>query len=219
MIKIRVQNPDKYYGNDKGKNITINLAPGYTCLVGPNGAGKTTILTQIRDILMREKDTETGSLLYKVVCYDNVKEGNTKNFQQYLWSGNTELISKIMNSSEGEGIVIHLGEFASRCGEATKECIDKNKSLIILIDGYDSGTSIDKIYQFKDQFVDFIVDHCKSSGIDVYIIATANNYAMVDDNVDCIDVSTGKHRIFRTYNAFLKYVLSNSSYNGEIDKS
>ena len=212
MIKIRISNVEKYWDLGKGKNFSIDLAPGYTCLIGPNGTGKTTMLRQIRDILMTERDTESGQLLYKVLHYDNQQDGGSKNFGLWMMSGQVQKIAEVTSSSEGEGIIFNLGEFATKCGKATRECIEKNKTLIILIDGFDSGTSIDKIYQFKEQFVKTIIDHCKESGVEVYIIATANNYAMVDDSegepVDCIYAVTGSHKKIKTYSAFKKFILS-----------
>ena len=211
MIKIRVYDPDKYYDNDKGRNITINIAPGYTCLVGPNGVGKSTMLEQIRDILRQEKDSETGLHKYEVVYYDNLHDGGSKQFGMWMMNGMFEKIAAITSSSEGEGIIYNITEFAMQCGVATKKCIEKNRTLIILIDGLDSGTSIDKIYKFKSEFIDTIIDHCSQSNVEAYIIATANNYAMIDDEiVDCIFAKNGKHMKFKTYNSFRKFILKNA---------
>lgn len=212
MIKIRIANVEKYWDLGKGRSFSIDLAPGYTCLIGPNGTGKTSMLTQIRDTLMRERDTETGNLIYKVLRYDNQQDGGSRNFGQWMMQGQFQKIAEVSSSSEGEGIIFNLGEFAAKCGQATRDCIEQNRKLIILIDGFDSGTSIDKIYQFKEQFVKTIIDHCKESGVEVYIIATANNYAMIDDSegepVDCIYAATGSHKSIKTYAAFKKFILS-----------
>lgn len=212
MIKIKVFDVEKYWDLGKGKNFTINLNPGFTCLVGPNGTGKSTMLKQIRDILSSEKDSETEQRLYEVVYYDNMQDGGSKNFGKWMVNGQFEKIAEVTSSSEGEGIIFNIGEFASRCGKATNKCIENNRSLIILIDGFDSGTSIDKIYQFKEEFVNTIIRHCMNEKVDVYIIATANNYAMVDNSngepVDCIISITGRHKKFKTYTSFKKFILS-----------
>ena len=213
MIKIRISNVEKYWDLGKGRSFNIDLTPGYTCLIGPNGTGKTTMLRQIRDILMRERDTESGQLPYKVLHYDNQQDGGSRNFGQWMMMGQFDKIAEVTSSSEGEGIIFNLGEFATRCGQATRECIEKHRTLIILIDGFDSGTSIDKIYQFREQFIKTIIDHCKESEVDVYIIATVNNFAMIDPcyvgyNPDCIIARTGCHKKLKTYNGFKKFILS-----------
>lgn len=219
MIKIKIHNIEKYYDQGKGKTFTVTLNPGFTCLVGPNGTGKTTMLQQIKYTLMEERDKESGNRLYEIAHYDNQKDGGSKKFGLWLYQKDgTEKIAEMMSSSEGEGIIFNLGEFALQCGKATKTAIERNRNLIILIDGFDSGTSIDKIYQFKREFVDGIIEHCKSEGIEVYIIATANNYAMVDNiennnSTDCIVAATGKHRTFKSYNLFRKFILSNAKEN------
>lgn len=216
MIKIKTCNADKYYDLDgKKRNIIIDLSPGYTCLVGPNGTGKSTMIRQIRDILMREKDTETDRFLYKVIYYDNMQDGGSKHFGSWMMKGQFEKIAEVTSSSEGEGIMFHLGEFARKCGTATTEAIKENRKLIILIDGFDSGTSIDKINEFREDFINFIIDHCNGRGVEVYIIATANNYAMVDNEADCIIAKTGRHKIFKTYNSFKKFILANAKNRKE----
>ena len=133
MIKIRIANVEKYWDLGKGKSFSIDLAPGYTCLIGPNGTGKSTMLTQIRDTLMRERDTESNQLLYKVLHYDNQHDGGSKNFGMWMMQGQFQKIAEVTSSSEGEGIIFNLGEFAAKCGQSTRDCIEQNRKLIILI--------------------------------------------------------------------------------------
>lgn len=200
-MKLKVDNYKKYYDEGKGKSFTVEFSPGYTCIVGPNGTGKSTMMKQIEDYCKKNFNE------FKVVKFDNVKEGGSHRFQEFLYTGKIDLIGTISCSSEGEGIIINLGEFASKCGQATKECREKNKKLVILIDGVDSGTSIDKINNFREYFCDMIINHCKNSDIEVYIIATANNYAMISNNVDCISAISGKHRTFKSYKSFESFVM------------
>ena len=200
-MKLRVDNYTKFYDEGKGKSFTVEFNPGYTCIVGPNGTGKTTMIKQI-EFFCKQNSEE-----YNVVKFDNVKEGGSHRFQEFLYTGKTDMIATISFSSEGEGIIINLGDFATKCGQATRECILNNKKLVILVDGVDSGTSIDKIEDFKENFCNFITNHCAGQNIEVYIIATANNYAMVSNGVDCVSAINGTHKIFKTYKSFESFVM------------
>ena len=200
-MKLRVDNYTKFYDEEKGKSFTMEFNPGYTCIVGPNGTGKTTMMKQIESFCKNNFEE------FKVVKFDNVKEGSSHRFQEFLYTGKTDMIASISCSSEGEGIIINLGDFATKCGQATRECIMNNKKLVILVDGVDSGTSIDKIEDFKENFCNFIVNHCVSQNIEVYIIATANNYAMVSNGVDCVSAINGTHKAFKTYKSFENFIM------------
>lgn len=200
-MKLKVDNYTKFYDEGKGKSFTVEFNPGYTCIVGPNGTGKTTMIKQI-EFFCKQNSEE-----YNVVKFDNVKEGGSHRFQEFLYTGKTDMIATISFSSEGEGIIINLGDFATKCGQATRECILNNKKLVILVDGVDSGTSIDKIEDFKENFCNFITNHCAGQNIEVYIIATANNYAMVSNGVDCVSAINGTHKIFKTYKSFESFVM------------
>ena len=200
-MKLRVDNYTKFYDEGKGKSFTVEFNPGYTCIVGPNGTGKTTMMKQIESFCKHNFEE------FKVVKFDNVKEGGSHRFQEFLYTGKIDMIATISFSSEGEGIIINLGEFATKCGQATRECKKNNKKLVILVDGVDSGTSIDKIEDFKENFCKFISSHCASQNIEVYIIATANNYAMVSNGVDCVSAINGTHKSFKTYKSFENFVM------------
>lgn len=205
-MKLKVDNYIKYYDNGKkgSKSFIVDINPGYTCLVGPNGTGKTTMMKQIKDFC-RENYNE-----YILVKYDNVHEGGSHRFQEYLESSQIDMITSIVTSSEGEGIIIHLGDFAHKCGQATQRAKAENKKLVILIDGVDSGTSIDKIIDFRNYFCKTIIDFCQKEEVEVYIIATANTYAMIEDGVDCIVSFNGRHRQFKGYNSYKSFILKNA---------
>ena len=204
-MKIKLCNYILFYGEQgKDKTFTVEFNPGYTAIVGPNGSGKTTILKQIYDYCKKNSDK------YEAVRFDNLTDGSNRKFSEFLITDRADMIASIMTQSEGQGIMTNLGDFASRCGQATRSCLKDKKNLVILIDGVDSGTSIDNIYVFRNHFCNTIINHCSNENITVYIIATANNYAMVNNGVDCVIGFNGRHRGFGSYNAFESFILKNS---------
>ena len=200
-MKLKVYDCETYYDGGDRKPRVCNINPGYTCLVGPNGSGKTTLLKQIRGFCEENSDK------YEVLHYDNLHNGGSRAAGSYINANNPMFAATLLSSSEGEGIMLNLGSFAQKCGKVTRICKEKDKSFVILVDGFDSGTSIDKIYEFRKYFVDTIIDHCASQGIEVYIIVTANNYEMTEYNADCIVAHTRSHKRFKTYNSFKKFII------------
>lgn len=200
-MKLKVYDCETYYDGGDRKPRVCNINPGYTCLVGPNGSGKTTLLRQIRSFCEENSDK------YECLCYDNLHDGGSRAAGNYINMNNPTFAATLLSSSEGEGIMLNLGTFAQKCGKTTRVCKEKGKSFVILIDGFDSGTSIDKIYEFRKYFIDTIINHCTSEGIEVYIIITANSYEMVEDNADCIVAHTRSHKRFKSYNSFKKFII------------
>ena len=200
-MKLKVVDAKTYYDADNKRAKVCNINPGYTCLVGPNGCGKTTLLKQIRSFCENNHDK------YECMHYDNLHDGGFRAAVNCVDMNRISTAATLLRSSEGEGIIINLGTFAGKCGEAANKCSVNGKSLVILIDGFDSGTSINKIYDFRKYLVNTILESCERDGPEVYIIATANNYAMVDESVDCINAHTRKHRTFRSYNSFKKFII------------
>ena len=85
--------------------------------------------------------------------------------------------------------------------------INKNeKQAIILIDGLDSGISLDYIIMLKKKLFPLIIEDCKKNNIEPYIILSANNYELCN-NEDCIRVSDAKHFKFKDYNDFRKIYI------------
>ena len=103
-----------YY--DEGFNLykkkTITIKPGVTVLVGCNGIGKTTLLHQIRDSLKK--------INIPYVSFDNLKDGGSHSISEAGFYGNIEFMATAMCSSEGENIVMNMGNLAARLGKFVK---------------------------------------------------------------------------------------------------
>lgn len=190
------------YGEEKiYKKTSVTIETGVTVLVGCNGAGKTTMLKMIEDQL---KESEEAYLYY-----DNLRDGNSSAMSKFGYYGQLDKLATMACSSEGERIMIVLGEKAGEIGRLARE--NRDRDIYILFDAVDSGFSIDHICDLKELlFKTVLEDHPK----DVYIICTANSYEMVRGE-DCIDVSRCKHIRFKDYEEYRKFILKSRELKDE----
>lgn len=192
MKKFKVTR-DPYDDNKIFDRASVSFESGVTVLVGCNGAGKTTMLRMIEDQLKKREET----YLY----FDNLREGNSSAMQRYGFYGDMDKLATMFCSSEGERIMIVLGEKAGQIGRLAVR--NRDKDIFILFDAVDSGFSIDNICELKEFLFDTVLeDHPK----DVYIICTANSYEMARGQ-DCIDVNSCKHVRFSDYEEYRTFIL------------
>ena len=196
----RCKIPD-WYGIHSGFNLL--LRPGYTALVGPNGAGKTTLLLQLDEIAK-----ERG---YDVFHYSNTKDGGDRARQQYLDTGSLEYFATSICSSEGEQVALNFGKTVGKIGQLVKKSVENNTPLFILLDGLDSGASIDRtrelmsLFQLMEKDAGVIpggVEH------ELYIVAAVNSYELA--KYGCVDVRTGNPVSFGSYEDYAKFICSYS---------
>ena len=169
--------------------------PGITVLVGCNGTGKSTVLKYIEKNLKKEKIPFTK--------FNNLTNGGQQVSSRAMFYGNTSLAASAMISSEGERINIAITEFVA----TLKEFVDKNKKekeLWFLFDALDSGFSLDNIEEVKDFIKNVLIPDAKKQN--VYVVFTGNQYGLAE-NEDCIDVQTGKHIKFESFNEYKKFIL------------
>lgn len=179
------------------KPVEFEFEPGYTALIGPNGAGKTSLLLELKDYARQEG--------CPCLNYSNLAEGGPGAAGKAVFAGNVQLGSALMTSSEGECISINFGQFVSKIGQTIRENAGKGKPVLILLDALDSGSSIDRIREIRDLFT-LVSEDAEKSGCEAYIIAASNAFGMVE-GAECIDVKTGKHRRFATYDAYKNFIL------------
>lgn len=189
MFRLKLKS--SYNGIFKKLNFTFN--EGVSVLVGPNGAGKSTLIREIYNYC-------NGNDI-KCFKYDNTKDGGmdgicTKNFG---------LFSNVLTSSEGEGIIINLGNFIANIGHFISTTTDKYDKIVLLFDAVDSGLSIDNIIEVKRLF-DVVIKDKRLKDKEVYIIVSANSYELVEGN-DCINVKTSLHRTFKKYDTYRKFII------------
>ena len=187
--------------------LTREIPEGITILTGCNGFGKTTILNSIKSKYIRDKN-------YKILDWANTtSKRDAKDIMAR--SQNFDILASLAFSSEGEEINTNIGILASRIGGFMKESLGKN--LIILLDGMDSGFSIDNIIEVKEFFHDFVLKDAKENNVECYILITANEYELTVGE-RCIDARSGKEVSFENYDEYKKYILKTRKTKNQSQK-
>ena len=189
--------PRNYYaeGFDFCSKTAVSFKPGLTVLVGCNGSGKTTLLRIIKDDLI-ESDTPH-------IAFDNLHEGGSNQVSKQGFYGNFDYVANAFCSSEGENIILCMGQIASQIGTF----IRKNPSvpeLWIILDAVDSGLSIDNINELKTHLFQLILEDNRNR--DVYIVVAANAYELAAGE-ECFDVQHGKYISFKNYDDYRAFIL------------
>lgn len=176
---------------------SVNLKTGLTVLVGCNGSGKTTMLKQIKNHCREEN--------IPVLEFDNLHDGGSNSLSAAGFFGDTDFMIEGMTSSEGEVINMNLGKFAGKMGGFVRKHSD-SKQLVFLMDAVDSGLSIDYILELKNLLFKTVMDDLNAKGIEVYIVASANEYELAKKE-QCLDVISCKYVNINTYDDYRKVVI------------
>lgn len=191
MLKVKINDDYNLY-----KKHTFEFNEGITCLIGRNGAGKSTLLNELKYILLEKN----------VFYYEN-EEKEKFAMDSFLYSGNINSLVRNYASSEGQNIQNNFCDVIPQIGAYVKRCIDKNKeNVIILLDGLDSGISLDWVVEIKNKLFQLVIEDCKKHNLKCYIILSANNYEFCNGE-DCITVSDAKHFKFKNYDDFRKIYI------------
>ena len=198
MRKFKLTN--KYYGEDfrMFRRVNIEIDTGLTVLVGCNGAGKTTMLNQINQVL-ENKDIPC-------MFHSNLRDGEKEYRNKAAFYGNYEFVAQSMTSSEGENIVLVLGEIARKMGDLSRRNPDA-KELWFLFDAIDSGLSIDNVVEIKEILIPLVMR--ENPDKDIYFIISANEYELAR-NERCFDVMNGKYITFKDYEDYREFILKSS---------
>ncbi len=113
-------------------------------------------------------------------------------------------------SSEGENIGINFGQAVTKLGKLVHSS-NHRSSIAFLIDGLDSGTSIDKLIEFKQFFHNTLFPDVAQNNINLYVVISANQYELCSEE-DCIDVQTLNHITFLSYADYKDFILK-SAFN------
>lgn len=188
MLKVKIYDEFNLY-----RKHTFEFNEGLTCLIGKNGAGKSTLLKMINEY------TNAGECYY----YNN-ETAEQSNKGKFVFNGDMTRLARSMAASEGQNIRYNFEDIISDIGDyVRRRAKKKEKTAIILIDGLDSGISLDYIIMLKKELFSLIIEDCRKSNLEPYIILSANNYELCNGE-DCIRVSDAKHFRFKDYNEFRK---------------
>ena len=174
---------------DIHNGFTLSLTHSYTALAGPNGAGKTTLLNQISEAARSRK--------IPVLRYSDISDGRTIAMDNATFWGDVRSAAFLITSSEGEQLRMNF--FAKLEKLKTKLSHSPDSPSIFLIDAIDSGSSIDAQRFIQGELEKLIEEYS------VYIVVSANSYEFVR-NADCVDVRTGKHMRFKSYEQYAGFV-------------
>ena len=175
---------------------SITLHPGITVLVGCNGSGKTTLLHYI------QKTLRNNDIPY--LEFNNLSaSGGQQIAGKALLFDDTKTAATAILSSEGEKINIAIGKFITNVGRFIRTHRDA-KEIWLLFDAVDSGLSLDNIEDIKGFFKEVLLPDIK--GADVYIVLTANQYAVAEGE-DCLDVQSGNYTCFDSYTDYKRFIL------------
>lgn len=177
---------------------SFSFKSGVTILVGANGTGKTTLLKMLRDQLEKEN--------IPYISHDNLREGAEYMTSVSLERGRTEVAATLMCSSEGEGIIICIGERAAQIGSFVRAHPDAEE-MWFLFDACDSGLDIKNIRDLKTYLFNEVLKDRK--GKQVYIVAAANSYEMARGE-RCMDARTGNYMRFGTYEEYADFIVKSA---------
>ena len=175
---------------------TVTFDPGMTVLVGCNGSGKTTLMRLIREQL--EKDSEIC-----VINYNDRADGGSHLMSKFGYLGNYSGLATMMMSSEGERIMMGIGDAVGRMRREIHN--GSYREIWIFLDAVGSGLSIDGIREIKDLY-NIIIEDNPDRKDSIYFVVSTNEYEFTV-GVDCIDVTTFRHTIFMNYEDYRNYVM------------
>lgn len=179
---------------------SISFDPGLTVLVGPNGSGKSTLLRQLK-----RKLEEAGEVL---VYFDNLRDGGRTSTANALYRNDFNFAASTFNASEGEVINQNLNLVVGRIGGAIRKVFggEEEKRVFVLLDAIDSGLSVDNIVEMKDFLTDTVFPDAEDKGVEVYVIAAANEYELCRGS-RCLDVKHMEYVVFGDYEEYRKFIL------------
>ena len=137
--------------------------------------------------------------------FDNLLDGGNNSVSESLWYGDMSFVAQAVCSSEGENVNMNIGKFAQKMGAFVRKN-QTEKEIFFLMDAVDSGLSIDNVIDTKKFLFNFVIDDCRSKGISVYIIVSANEYELARSE-QCLDTLNLKYIEFSDYEAFRNYLI------------
>lgn len=202
----------------------INIEEGITVLVGCNGYGKTTFLQMLKQQLQEEK--------IPFISYSDLHDGRDHAMSKAGLENDFRTMSTLMQSSEGENMIINFGNLLEKLFPFIQTGINKynynlsDKTFIeekeneietkerwLLVDSIDSGTSIDNMAEII-KVLNRVLKDAKLLGKELYIVISTNAYELARNNT-CLDVVNAERIKFKDYEEYREFVLKTSKEKGK----
>ena len=211
---MRIKIYQDYYSDDDKiyDKKFATFKSGLTILVGCNGSGKTTLLHQIKYHCKKKG----------IPCFefDNYSQGGSHAIGELVFHQQFESMALDLQSSEGEKISNNLARTAGKIGRFMREHADQ-KEIVVLFDAIDSGLSIDNVVDVKDFIKNMLIPDCTKSGVELYVIASANAYELANGE-QCFDVNKCQYIRFDDYDGYRQFIFDtrqrkDKRYGGETE--
>lgn len=177
------------------KKSSFTIRSGVTVLVGCNGAGKSTLIHRMQQVL-KDRGVPT-------ISFDNLTDGGDRAKSAAGFYGDISFLATAIQSSEGENIIMNIGQFARKLGSFIRKNQDAQE-IWAFLDAVDSGLSIDNINDIKKFLHDVVLNDVR--GQEVYIVISANVYEFARGE-ECFDVQSGKYIRFSDYEDYRDFVF------------
>ena len=184
------------------QHSTAKFNPGITVLIGCNGSGKTSLINQLREKLISNHIPYTN--------YNNYIDGGFQAITNSLFNGDMNSFLPASVSSEGENISQNVAKVFKDIGSMIRTYKNADE-MWILLDGVDSGLSIDLIDDFV-KGLNFVLKDNRDK--DIYVIVSANQYELTINN-PCFSVMDMKYIDINSYDDFKKIILETRRYKNQ----
>ena len=198
---------------------SVEIPEGLTVITGCNGSGKSTLLYDIEGKYKANHD-------WYIVSYREKEDGRGNSMSSYLYMGDYRAIASVFGASEGEAVfrnyankvyqeiatfrdtkIINKNPEKNALLRYKYVRMDKSKNLLVILDGIDSGVSLDMTIDIKNFLHTILEDlHTRIPEIPVYILVSSNSWEFCEGE-RCLDARSLKFREFSSYEEYRKYIL------------
>lgn len=198
---------------------SVEIPEGLTVITGCNGSGKSTLLYDIEKKFKGNDD-------WYIVTYREKEDGRGNSMSSYIFMGDYRAVASVFGASEGEAVFrnyankvyqeistfrdikIPTGNLEENAPLRYKYIrMGKAKNLLVILDGIDSGVSLDMTIDIKNFLHTILEDlHTRIPEIPVYILVSSNSWEFCEGE-RCLDARSLKFREFSSYEEYRKYIL------------
>lgn len=198
---------------------SVEIPEGLTVITGCNGSGKSTLLYDIEEKFKGNDD-------WYIISYREKEDGRGNSMSSYLFMGDYRSIASVFSASEGEAVFRNYAnkvyheiatfrdtKIISRHPEENALLrykyirMDKAKNLLVILDGIDSGVSLDMTLDIKNFLHTILEDlHTRIPEVPIYILVSSNSWEFCEGE-RCLDARSLKFKEFSSYEEYRKYIL------------